>query len=192
MKQSQLYCFMPKEVLHGFLLLLLQNAPCSIGAFGSTHHLHHLLLLLGILLPSLSSPGSPPPSGPVPGLSEPEAPAEGGPGPGPPLAAALLCTRLPADLHRGDSHLHRAPEPEPRHGSVSAPGGRWQPVHSAGPVRGRALEGPDCGGGFRLSAGVCGGLMDERVILTLHHLMSPKTRTALVGEQTLKTLQPDR
>lgn len=55
----------------------------------------------------------------------------------------------------------RAPEPEPRHGCVSAPAGWGEPGHSAGVDRGGTLEGPDCG--FRHSAGVCGGLMEDEL-----------------------------
>jgi len=56
---------------------------------------------------SSSCSSSSPPSGPVPGLQVPAAPPEGGPGPSPPLAAAPLRSRVPADLHGGDAHLHR-------------------------------------------------------------------------------------
>ena len=93
-----------------FLLLLLRTAPFGPGSFGGIQLLHLLLLLLfnAVIPASLYSPGSSPPQGPVPGLSEQEASAEGGPGPGPPLAADPLRSRLPADLQRGDVHLHRS------------------------------------------------------------------------------------
>lgn len=61
----------------------------------------------------------------------------------------------------------RAPEPVPRPGSVSAPGGWGEPGHSAGMDTGGALEGPEGGWSFRDSAGVCGGLMEEQIIRTI-------------------------